>query len=252
MNVKLIENTDIQTIADLNSIIDYNNSFTTNVTALENIKKLRSIKSTKIVEMFIKRFADILGGIVGVFLLAPITIFVYVVKILYKDKDSMFFCQERIGKDGNTFKMYKYRTMIQNADKELEKYLEQNEQAKEEYEKYKKIKDDPRVTKIGKILRKTSLDEFPQFINVLKGEMSLVGPRPYLPKEQKQMGIYYEYITKNKPGITGPWQCGGRNLIPFKDRLNIDFDYYCKSNIVLDFKLLMKTVLKVFIKEGAN
>ena len=99
--------------------------------------------------------------------------------------------------------MYKYRSMVIGADEKLFKYLEENEEARKEYKEYKKLKDDPRITKIGKFLRKTSLDEFPQFINVLKGDMSLVGPRPYLPREKEDMGEYYTYIIKSRPGITG-------------------------------------------------
>ena len=115
----------------------------------------------------------------------------------------IFYCQYRIGKDGKIFKMYKYRTMIINADKELEKYLVENNQFKEEYSTYKKLKNDPRITKLGNFLRKTSLDEFPQFINVLKGEMSIVGPRPYLLKEKNDIGSYYVHIIKNEEDKQG-------------------------------------------------
>ena len=102
--------------------------------------------------------------------------------------------------------MYKFRSMVIGADEKLKKYLEENEEARLEYKKYKKMKDDPRVTKIGKFIRKTSLDEFPQFINVLKGDMSLVGPRPYLEREKEDMTYFYKYIVSCKPGVTGLWQ----------------------------------------------
>ena len=153
-----------------------------------------------------KRFIDICAGVAGMCVLIPLTIILYIVKIVDKDKGPLFFSQDRIGKDGKLFKMYKFRTMVVGADDVLKKMLDENEKAREEYAKNKKLKNDPRITKIGKFLRSTSLDEFPQFINVLKGDMSLVGPRPYLPREEDDMGYYYYYITKCKPGITGLWQ----------------------------------------------
>ena len=130
-------------------------------------------------------------------------------------------------------------------------YLEKNPEAKKEYRKYKKLKDDPRVTKVGKVLRETSLDEFPQLINVLLGNMSLVGPRPYLPREQKDMGEYYTSIIKVKPGITGPWQVKGRSKITFEDRLKMDLEYVNKCTLKNDVKILWKTFTKVLDKDGA-
>ena len=147
--------------------------------------------------------------------------------------------------------MYKYRSMIVGADKILERYLEENENAKKEYKEYKKLKNDPRVTKIGNFIRKTSLDEFPQFINVLKGDMSLVGPRPYLPREKEDMGEYYTYIIESKPGITGFWQVAGRSDVNFDERLKMDYDYNQNKSLKMDMKLLIKTVTNVAKKEGA-
>lgn len=141
--------------------------------------------------------------------------------------------------------------MCIDADKKLKKYLDENEELNQEYKEFKKLKNDPRVTKLGNFLRKTSIDEFPQFINVLKGDMSLVGPRPYLPREQEEMGKYYNEIVKVKPGITGFWQIAGRSGVTFQDRLNMDYDYVQKQNIRLDTKLLLKTVINVIKKEGA-
>ena len=138
-----------------------------------------------------------------------------------------------------------------NADETLKKYLEENEEARKEYKKYKKLKKDPRITKVGCFLRKTSLDEFPQFINVLKGDMSLVGPRPYLPREKEDMGEYYSSIIKVKPGITGLWQIRGRSKTTFSDRLKLDLDYANKNSILMDIKILLKTFLNVCRKDGA-
>lgn len=200
---------------------------------------------------FTKRTVDIIGAIWGIVLLAPITLGIFIAKILYKDKGSIIYTQNRIGKNGKIFKMYKFRSMIEGADEILDEYLAKNDEAREEYRINKKLKDDPRITKIGKFIRKTSIDEFPQFINVLKGEMSLVGPRPYLEREKEDIGRYYHYVTAVKPGITGLWQVSGRNGVSFKERLKLDKEYYEKRKIGMDIIILMKTFFKVFNKEGA-
>ena len=219
----------------------------------EEIKPiLGDIKKQNIAYKFIKRFVDIIAGIVGVILLIPITIIVGIIRFIKKENDGpLFYEQLRIGKNGKQFRMYKFRSMCVNADEKLKEYLEQNDEAKKEYQKYKKLKCDPRITRVGKILRATSLDEFPQLINVLKGDMSLVGPRPYLPREQKEMGEFYIGITRVKPGITGPWQIMGRSNIEFEDRLKMDWEYAKKGSIVQDFKILLKTFTKVINKDGA-
>ena len=170
----------------------------------------------------------------------------------FKDKGPIFYSQNRIGKDGKNFKMYKFRSMVMGADEKLEKYLQENEDARREYKINKKLKDDPRVTKIGKFIRKTSIDEFPQFINVLKGEMSLVGPRPYLPREIEDMGYAYPYITAVKPGVTGLWQVKGRNDVTFKDRLDLDMEYFENKNLLFEIKILFWTVSSVVHKKGAK
>lgn len=204
-----------------------------------------------VTEKVIKRIIDIIGGLVGTIALIPLSIIIYIANLLSKDKGPLFYCQERIGKDGKIFKMYKYRSMVVGADEKLFKYLQENEEARKEYKEYKKLKNDPRVTKVGNFIRKTSLDEFPQFINVLKGEMSLVGPRPYLPREKEDMGEYYTYIIQSRPGITGYWQIAGRSDVAFEERLKMDYDYNKNKSLKTDLKLLIKTVLNVVKKEGA-
>lgn len=221
---------------------------------LSKSRKSKSLLEKKTINLFNrigKRILDLLAGMVGIIMLIPITILVGIVNFFEKDKGPIFFSQERIGKDGKLFKMYKYRTMIVGADKELERILKEDKEAAKEYKKNKKLKNDPRVTKIGKFLRKTSLDEFPQFINVLKGDMSLVGPRPYLPREQEDMGYYYYYIIKCKPGITGLWQVSGRSEVSFDDRLELDLEYYENTNLIQDVNLVAKTVVKTIKREGA-
>ena len=219
----------------------------------EEIKPiLYSVKKQNIAYRFVKRFIDIIAGLVGVILLIPITIIVEIIRIVKKENDGpLFYEQLRIGKNGKQFRMYKFRSMCMNADERLKEYLEENEEARKEYKKYKKLKCDPRITKVGKVLRETSLDEFPQLLNVLKGDMSLVGPRPYLPREKKEMGEYYIGIINVKPGITGPWQIKGRSKITFEDRLKMDLEYANKSNLTRDVKILIKTFTKVMNKDGA-
>ena len=219
----------------------------------EEIKPIIIVtKKQNIVYKFVKRLIDIVAGVVGIILLIPLTIVVEIIRIIKKENQGpIFYDQLRIGKNGKQFKMYKFRSMCMNADETLKEYLEKNPEAKKEYRKYKKLKDDPRVTKVGKFLRETSLDEFPQLINVLLGNMSLVGPRPYLPREQKDMGEYYSTIIKVKPGITGPWQVKGRSKITFEDRLKMDLEYVNKCTLKNDVKILWKTFTKVLDKDGA-
>lgn len=203
------------------------------------------------IEKIIKRFIDIIGSLFGIIMLIPLTIGIYMANLIVKDNGPVFYCQNRIGKDGKLFKMYKFRSMVVGAEKKLEEYLEQNEEAKKEYAEYKKLKNDPRITRVGRFIRKTSIDEFPQFINVLKGEMSLVGPRPYLPGEKEDMNGFYKYITSCKPGLTGFWQISGRSEVTFTDRLDMDMKYYSKHSLKDDIKILNKTVMKIVKKEGA-
>lgn len=217
---------------------------------VDNERDKKSIK-LKIYEIT-TRIIDILAGIIGIILLIPLTIILYILNFFAKDNGPVFYTQERIGKDGEFFKLYKYRSMVINADDKLAKYLAENKEAREEYRKYKKLKNDPRITFIGKIIRKTSIDEFPQFINVLKGQMTLVGPRPYLPREINDMGESFNEIIKVKPGLTGLWQVNGRSETTFEDRLRIDKEYVKKRGIKLDIKIFIWTIGKVFIKEGAK
>ena len=229
-------------------ILLYENSNIEDLAVVREKQKSRSIKK---IEKGLKRGIDILGGICGTLMLIPLTIIVWIANKKNKDNGPIFYTQTRIGKDGKLFTLYKYRSMVVGADEILETYLKENEEARKEYKKYKKLKNDPRITKIGKFLRKTSLDEFPQFINVLKGEMSLVGPRPYLPREREEINGYFNYITSLKPGITGFWQTNGRNNTTFVDRLDMDMKYYYKHCWKLDMKILKKTVENVVKKEGA-
>ncbi len=208
----------------------------------ENTMKRLAKKTKQAIISSVLRVLEIMISLVGIVLLVPLSIVVFFQNLKNKDNGPIFYVQDRIGKNGKIFKMYKFRTMVTNAD-EILKAMLQDEEIRKEYEKYRKFQNDPRLTKFGKILRKTSLDEFPQFINVLKGEMSLVGPRPYLPEEQERMGTYYKYIIQHKPGITGVYQIAGVNRVEFLDRLDMDTRYHYGRTFMVDVKIVLITLL---------
>ena len=233
--------------------VNNNNAVLAHEIEVETPETSKGNNKTKILYKLIKRIVDIIGGLVGIILLIPITIVLYIVTLFSKEnKGPLFFEQLRIGENGKEFRLYKFRSMVMHADEKLWEYLNNNPEAKEEYKKYKKLKEDPRITKLGKFLRKTSLDEFPQFINVLKGDMSLVGPRPYLHREKGDMGEKYNTIITVKPGLTGLWQVNGRSETTFEERMQIDSEYIENKSIILDIKIMIRTFFKVFKKEGAN
>ncbi len=200
---------------------------------------------------FLKRTVDITASATALLLLSPV--FLVTSLAIRKDSDGpAMFTQKRIGKDGKLFEIYKFRTMVPDADKKLFELLDKDEKAREEYKVNKKLKNDPRITKVGNFLRKTSIDELPQLINVLKGDMSLVGPRPYLPREKEDMGDYYNTIIESKPGITGLWQVSGRSNTTFEERLHFDEEYNEKKSFTYDMGLLVKTVGSVVKGDGAE
>lgn len=200
----------------------------------------------------LKRLFDIVISLIGIILLLPLSVMVKIAYLITGDTNSIFFKQKRIGKNGNEIYIYKFRTMIPNAENILEEMLKNDPKIREEYLRDKKLKNDPRITKFGRIIRKASIDEFPQFINVFFGDMSVVGPRPYLFREKDDMGFYYKYIIKSKPGITGMWQVSGRNKVGFYNRLLLDKQYDEEKSILLDTKIFFKTFGKVLKKEGSS
>lgn len=195
---------------------------------------------SKSMYLAIKRTFDIVVSLISLILLSPILLII-AIAIRLEDGGSAILVQDRIGLNGKIFKFYKFRSMIKDADKVLFEMLESDEQLALEYKINKKLVNDPRITKIGKIIRKTSLDELPQLINILKGDMSFVGNRPYLPREIDDMQPYYESIIKSKPGLTGLWQVSGRSNVTFKNRCKIEADYSEKMSLSLDIKIFFKT-----------
>ncbi len=203
------------------------------------------------ISRFIKRCIDIAAGVVGVILLVPILLVVCILRLVYKEDGPIFYKQQRLGKNGSVFYIHKFRSMIVDADKILDDYLAKNPEAAREYEINHKLENDPRITKTGKFLRKASLDEWPQFIEILLGKMSLVGPRPYLVSEKEAMGDHFQYIVRVKPGLTGPWQIAGRSDLTFDDRLKLDEEYASRCGNRRDIIIIFKTFKTVFSRKGA-
>ena len=195
----------------------------------------------------IKRVIDVVCSFVGVLVLSPLFVVIAII-IKFTSKGPVFFSQKRVGRDGKEFKMYKFRSMVVNAEELKEKLAAQNEMSGPMF----KMKDDPRVTKVGKFIRKTSIDELPQLFNVLKGDMSLVGPRPSLPKEVAQFEDWMYRRLEVKPGLTCYWQVSGRNNIDFEDWMKLDIRYVEERNLWIDIKLIFKTVGVLFGDKNAH
>ena len=195
-----------------------------------------------------KRLIDIVGSLCGIILLSPLFLIVAILIKLEDPKGKVFFAQERNGRYPKTFKMYKFRSMVHNAEDLLKDLMDRNEQTGPVF----KINDDPRITKVGKFIRKTSIDELPQLFNVLKGDMSLVGPRPPIPHEVEQYNSYQMQRLAVKPGLTCIWQVSGRNNIGFDEWVEMDIEYIKTRNLWLDIKLIFKTVGVLFGDDNAS
>lgn len=199
-------------------------------------------------DMLAKRALDIVGGIVGILMTVLFTVIVGPM-IMIESPGPIFFSQTRVGKNGRKFKIYKFRSMYMDAEERKKELMKQNKMSGLMF----KMDDDPRITKVGKFIRKTSIDEFPQFWNVLKGDMSLVGTRPPTEDEFKQYKARYKKRLSMKPGITGLWQVSGRSTITdFEDVVKLDVQYIENWSFGLDLKILMQTVLVVFKHDGAQ
>jgi len=197
-----------------------------------------------------KRVLDVWATVVGGILIFPL--FVLLCLLVYKEsRGEVFYRDHRMGRDGKLFSCIKFRTMVPDAEAELQRILKENAEAREEYSKYHKLRRDPRITRIGGYLRRTSLDELPQLWNVLRGEMSLVGPRPYLSRESGDVGAAQEEILRVPPGVTGPWQVAGRNHASFGERVRLDTYYVRNWSVWLDLVILARTVGSVFFSRGA-
>lgn len=204
-----------------------------------------SLTMSKATYLVIKRIFDIIVSLFAIVALSPLLLLT-IIAIKIDSKGKAIYTQDRIGLNGKLFKLYKFRSMVTDADKQLEEILAKDDVLALEYRINKKFKNDPRITRVGKFIRKVSIDELPQLVNVLKGDMSLIGNRPYLPREIDDMRPYFEQIVKTKPGITGLWQTSGRSNTTFKTRCKLESEYSDNACIAIDVKIFFKTFIVVF------
>lgn len=203
--------------------------------------RLRSLSQSRLDGNFAKRLFDVAFSLSVLILFSPVYL-VLVLLIAISSPGPIFYIQERVGKDYKPFGCLKFRTMVENADEILLDIMASSPALRQEFEDNFKLKQDPRITMIGRFLRLTSLDEFPQFWNVLKGDMSVVGPRPLVPEELPKYGRYMDKVLTIRPGITGLWQVSGRNDIPYDRRVQMDVYYVNSRNLWIDLWLVMKTI----------
>lgn len=190
---------------------------------------------------FVKRMFDIVFALFVLTVFSPVYL-ILTILVALNSQGPVFYIQQRVGKNHQLFNCIKFRTMVDNADEVLETMMQDSDRMRQEFSDSFKLKQDPRITTVGKFLRLTSLDEFPQFWNVLKGEMSVVGPRPLVPEELPKYGRKINTVLQIKPGITGLWQVSGRNDIPYPKRVQIDVYYATSHNCLLDLWIVYKTI----------
>ena len=234
--------------------IENGDAIASNIGKIINIDKAVTKENNKrnVIYRFIKRTIDIIGALFGIILLIPTTIMLYIVrKILKEDDGPLFYEHLRYGKNGKMFRIYKYRSMCMDADAKLKEYLEQNEEARKEFEEYQKLSNDPRITKLGNFLRRTSLDELPQMLNILRGDLSFVGPRPVVKNELERYGKNKDTFLSVKPGLTGYWQVNGRSNTTYDERMEMELYYARNCSLWLDAKIFIKTFVTVLKREGA-
>lgn len=238
-----------ETIAELENIINYANEIEITKSLVNYETKREQI--IKKIYFIIKRIFDVFCAFIGIIALIPIATITKIGYLIIGDKKSIFYKQKRIGKKGKIIYIYKFRSMVYNADETLGELLK-DPKYKEEWDKNQKLENDPRITKIGKILRKTSLDELPQFINVLNGDMSVIGPRPLVEGELDAHNGSHKIYESVRPGISGWWAANGRSNIDYDTRLELEY-YYCKNcSIWLDIKCILKTIKIVVFRKGAR
>lgn len=220
---------------------------------IQNTKELTKIEidnmeiKSKIYRGF-KRIVDIILGCMGLIILSPVFL-ILAICIKIDSKGPVIFAHKRIGKNGKEFKMYKFRSMYENAEEMIENF---NEEQKREWQENFKLENDPRITKVGSFLRKTSLDELPQIINIIKGDLSIIGPRPVIGEELEKYGKNKEKFLSITPGLTGYWQANGRSNTTYEERMQMELYYIDNQSLILDIKIFFKTIVSVLKKEGAK
>ncbi|MEO9335935.1 sugar transferase [Mesorhizobium sp. SB112] len=197
-----------------------------------------------------KRIFDVLGAASGLVILSPLFILLALL-VKFSDKGRVFYGHRRIGRNGEVFACLKFRTMVENGDEVLAMYFAKNPSAREEWNATRKLQDDPRVTRVGAVLRKLSLDELPQIFNILRGDMSIVGPRPVVKDELDLYGNSAGFYLKSRPGLTGLWQISGRNDVSYGTRVAFDRQYVENWSFAEDLKIIAKTVPAVLSSRGS-
>lgn len=220
------------------------------VLILDRIKEA-TLVTKKTIYFAFKRLVDITISLIGIVFLLPIALIVKIVYMLSGDFSPIMFKHERIGKNNEIFKMYKFRTMVPNSE-EILKELLKDKDIKKEWKENHKLDNDPRITKIGDILRKTSLDEIPQVLNIFKGDMSIIGPRPLIQEEVNAYLDDKDKLLSVRPGLTGWWACNGRSCTTTKKRMKLELYYVDHISFLLDIKIFFLTILKVIKKDGAK
>lgn len=210
-----------------------------------------SLAIKKNLYLSIKRVFDIVLSLIGCLIILPLMLIIKICYVCSKDFNSIFYRQKRIGKNGKFIYIYKFRTMVPNADEVLKELLKKPKY-KKQWKENQKLDNDPRITKIGKLLRKSSLDEIPQFINVLKGDMSIIGPRPLVEGELDEHGGNHELYESVRPGITGWWACHGRSATTYEERLDLEYFYIKRQGLKIDIKCIIQTIMVVLKRDGAK
>ena len=221
-----------------------------------NIQNTKELTKIGIADMEIKgkiyrgfkRIVDIILGCIGLVLLSPVFL-ILAICIKIDSKGPVIFAHKRIGKNVKEFNMYKFRSMYENAEEMIENF---NEEQKREWQENFKLENDPRITKVGKFLRKTSLDELPQIVNIIKGDLSIIGPRPIVDEELEKYGENKEKFLSITPGLTGYWQANGRSNTTYEERMQMELYYIDNQSLLLDIKIFFKTIVSVLKKEGAK
>lgn len=198
--------------------------------------------------LILKRIFDVILSIVGIIIISPILVLV-AIAIKLDSPGKVIYTQNRVGENGKMFKMYKFRSMVSNSDEVFKCF---SDEMKKKFEENYKLDKDPRITKIGTFIRKTSLDELPQLLNIIKGELSLVGPRPLVEKEIEKYGTQKDKFLSIKPGVTGYWQVNGRSAVTYKDRINMELFYIDNRSLLLDLKIVFLTIGTVLSRNGAK
>lgn len=199
----------------------------------------------------IKRLMDIVGSLAFLIIFLPLFVII-AIGVKLSSKGPAIFSQERIGQHGRTFRFYKFRSMVQNSDEVFSAFLDSSNEARSQWEAYQKLDDDPRITWFGSLIRRTSLDELPQLWNVLKGDMSLVGPRPCMPTQRSLYGSHWAAYCGVRPGLTGLWQVSGRNSLSYQQRVLLDAEYVREWSLAADARILFRTFGVVLTGRGSR